>query len=379
MGPAGGRDVARRGKGQAGLVVYILVAFFLFALSHVLLGSRQLRKQAYYPVLLGLFIFASFRFQVGCDWSGYYYQYIAADFVADDLIADLNEPVWWFIMKWVKEFGLPYPVINIVAGGIFFWGAHILARRQPDPLAFLIFLFPILIVNLPMSGIRQGAAIGLICMAFAAFTDRQPIRFASLVLLAGGFHTSALVFLVLAPLATGSYSKTRLLLAAIFAVPGLIFLIGGVSGGLAVTRYIAQDIDAFGAIFRVGAMFLTSAYFYFFVRKKWERKYPGDFSIVTTGAIGMVFTALLLLLSSVIADRFAYYPIPLQAMIFARLPYLPFRSSKWLHVALPYAGLLIMFVGWTQTSSLFEQCYMPYQSWIFGMPPGNILKDELFQ
>lgn len=359
-------------------MVYIIIAIFLFAFSHASLGAYRLRQHAYYPVLLGLFLFAAFRFQVGCDWSGYYYQYLAADYVADDLIADLNEPIWWFIFKWIKKSGLIYPFINIVSGAIFFFGVHVFARRQPDPLAFLIFLFPILIINMPMSGIRQGAAIGVICLAFAAFADRQTIRFVCLVLLAGGFHTSALVFLVLAPLATGHYSKERLLIAAVLAVPGLILLASGIGAGLAVSRYIGQDIDAFGAVFRVGAIFLSAIYFYYFLRKKWKPKYPGDYSLASLGAIGMVCTMLLLPISSVIADRFAYYLIPIQAMIFARLPFLPFKSSKWLHVVLPYAGLTIMFVGWTQASSLFEQCYLPYHSWIFGMPSGNILKDQIF-
>ena len=153
----------------------------------------------------------------------------------------------------------------------------------------------------------------------------------------------------------------------------------GESAELAATRYIGTGVDAFGAIFRVGAIFLSAAYFFYFVRKKWVRKFPEDYSLVSIGAIGMAITVILLPISSVIADRFAYYLIPIQAMIFARLPFLPFKSNKNIHVALPYVGLLVMFVVWTQTSSLFEGCYLPYQSWILGIPEGNILKERVFQ
>jgi hypothetical protein len=360
-------------------VIYIVFALFLFALSYGTLGLKKLRRQLYFPVMLGLFVFSAFRFQVGCDWSGYYFQYVAADYVANDLIAGLSEPIWWIIVRWVKEQEFIYPTINVISSAIFFFGVHVLARKQPDPLAFLVLLFPILIINMPMSGIRQGAAIGLICMAFAAFIDRRPIRFAMLVLIAGGFHTSALVFMILVPLATGQYSRTRLLLAAVFALPGVVFLAGGLTVGLAVTRYIGDGIDAFGAIFRVGAIFLTAIYFSYFVSTKWAIKYDIDYNLVKIGSMGMALSLLLLPISSVIADRFAYYLIPIQAIIFARLPFIPFRSQKWIHVALPYLGLLTMLVGWTQTSSLFEQCYLPYQSWIFGMPAGDILKDGTFE
>jgi hypothetical protein len=91
-----------------------------------------------------------------------------------------------------------------------------------------------------------------------------------------------------------------------------------------------------------------------------------------------VVSVILLPLSSVVADRFAYYLIPIQAMIFARVPFIAFKSSKWLHVILPYVALMTMFVGWMLASPLFEQCYLPYETWLFGTPKGSILKEELF-
>lgn len=356
-------------------MIYILVALLLFALSYTTLGARRVRERLYWPVFAFLFVFSAFRYQVGCDWSGYFYQYDAADFVAAKLIAELNEPVWWLIMRWVKEQGLYYPVVNLISSGIFFAGVHVLARRQPDPLAFLVLLFPILIINQPMSGIRQAAAIGVTCCAFVAFIDRRPLRYALLVLLAAGFHTSALVFILLAPLATGRYTRNRLIVVGLLAVPGLFVLAGGYNAERAAVRYIGGSIDAFGAIFRVGAIFLSGAYFYGFLRRKWEQAYPQDFPLVSIGALGMGFAMVLLVLSSVIADRFAYYLIPIQAMIFARLPFFAFAQYKWQHVALPYVALTVMFVGWTQTSSLFEGCYLPYDTWLFGAPPGDIMKD----
>ena len=104
--------------------------------------------------------------------------------------------------------GLPYPVANIASSAVFFLGVHVLARRQPDPLGFLVLLFPILIINMPMSGIRQGAAIGLLCIAFVAFIDRRPLWFAFWVVLAAGFHISVLIFMLLLPVATGSTHGT---------------------------------------------------------------------------------------------------------------------------------------------------------------------------
>ena len=355
-------------------MVYFGLTNVLFLLRYALASAQRARRQIYYIVLWTLFLFSAFRFQVGCDWSGYYYQYLGAANTEWSLITESRELIWWAILGGSQAMGLPYPVANIVSSAVFFIGVHVLARRQPDPLGFLVLLFPILIINMPMSGIRQGAAIGLVCIAFAAFIDRRPIWFALWVLLAAGFHASALVFLLLLPVATGRYTKFRLIMAALLAIPCAILLASGESAEVASSRYIGTGVEAFGAIFRVGILGLSALYFFLFVRKKWMRNFPQDYSIVSIGAIGMALTFLLIPVSSVIGDRFGYYLIPIQTMIFARIPYLPFRFNHALHSALPYLMLLLVFGVWTQLSGLFQQCYIPYNSWIFGLSSGDLLR-----
>jgi len=355
-------------------MLYLGIANMLFLLRYALASAQGARRQIYYVVLWALFLFSAFRFQVGCDWSGYYYQYLGAANIEWSLIFNRRDPIWWATLVGIREVSLPYPVANIISSAVFFTGVHVLARRQPDPLGFLVLLFPILIINMPMSGIRQGAAIGLLCIAFAAFIDRRPIWYAFWVVVATGFHASALIFLLLLPLATGRYTKSRLILAAFLAIPGAFFLASGESAEVASIRYIGTGVEAFGAVFRVGILGLSALYFFLFVRKKWMRIFPQDYSIVSIGAIGMALAFLLIPVSTVIADRFGYYLIPIQAMIFARLPYLPFKSNHALHSALPYLLLLLVFGVWTQFSGHFQKCYIPYNSWFFGLPGGDLLR-----
>ena len=185
-------------------MLYVGLTNVLFLLRYALARQGALRKQIYYLVLATLFVFSAFRFQVGCDWSGYYYQYLGARNFDWSSVTEIREPIWWAILGWIQSMGLPYPVANIASSAVFFLGVHILARRQPDPLGFLVLLFPILIINMPMSGIRQGAAIGVLCTAFAAFIDRRPLWFAFWVVVAAGFHSSALIFMLLLPVAVTS-------------------------------------------------------------------------------------------------------------------------------------------------------------------------------
>ena len=139
-----------------------------------------------------------------------------------------------------------------------------MARRQPNPLAYLVLLFPVLIINMPMSGIRQGAAIGVMFIAFMAFADRALIRFVVLTLVAAGFHPSALLFLLLAPLVTGKYSRDRLLLAASLALPGALRIADGEAVDTAIYRYIDTDANAAGGLFRIGVLGFSALYFLWF-------------------------------------------------------------------------------------------------------------------
>jgi hypothetical protein len=351
-------------------MLYILVNSILFSLRLSMSRQRVLRNQVFYIVISFLFFFSALRFEVGCDWNGYLRHYLAADVLdwSDPSIG--VEPIYWAILLGITEMGWPYPIINVISSVLFFVGILTLARRQPDPLGFLVLLFPILIINMPMSGIRQGAAIGIICIAFVAFIDRRPVWFVLWVLVAVGFHTSAIVFFSLLPFSTGKYSKKRFILTIILAIPSLFLVLLLSAVQEAVNRYVGTDSKAAGAIYRVGIIGLSGLYFFLFVQKKWQKSWPRDYSIVSIGAIGMMLSFVATIFSSVLGDRFAYYFIPIQAMLFARLPFLPFRSIGALHVVLPYVILLFIFVVWTQTSVIFEKCYMPYKSWIFGFPDG---------
>jgi hypothetical protein len=343
----------------------------LSLLRFTIAGQARLRDQIYYLILFGLFIFSAFRYEVGCDWSGYYAQYELAGSMGFDGAFLHREPIWFTILAAQHYFDLPYPWANVAASAVFFSGFHILARRQPDPLGFLILAFPILIINMPMSGIRQGAAIGLLSIAFCAFIDRRTIAFTLWVVFAAGFHSSSLIFLLLAPLVGGKrLTAARIVLTVILALPGVILLSSGDSAGVAIDRYIDNDIDALGAAFRVGVLALSGVFYFLLLRKAWARSGSRDYAMATIGAIGMLAVGALLPVSSVIGDRMAYYLIPLQVMIFARIPYLPITRNRALYTALPYLGLMLVFTVWTMTSYHFQQCYLPYQSWVGGFPNG---------
>jgi len=313
-------------------------------------------------------VFSAFRFEVGCDWSGYLNHWNFQKYSTLDFALTNREPAWWALVQGLQSLGLSYPWLNVASSAIFFAGVHVLARRQMDPLGFLILMFPILIINLPMSGIRQGAAIGIMCIAFVAFMDKRLFWFTAWTLLASTFHNSAIVFLLLIPFANGDYTKERVLIAAILAVPGAFLLSSGAAAELAFSRYVGTGVDAAGAAFRVGLLLITGFGYFLVLRRKWEHAFPEDYKLASVGALMMCAMMVLVPLSTVIGDRLGYYLIPIQAVMFARIPYLPIQNSRAFYSAAPYVGLGLVFIVWISLSGHFAQCYVPYNSWIFGLP-----------
>lgn len=349
-------------------MIYLTIFNSLLLLRATMKAALRRRAQIYWPLLVGLFLFSAFRFEVGCDWTGYLNQHrIQLGSTLQDALSR-SDPLWWVLIEVQTRLGLPYPWINVLSSAVFFYGAHVFARRQPDPVAFLILIFPVLIINLPMSGIRQGAAVGLIFLAFSAFVDRSLWRFIIWTLLASAFHASAAVFLLLSPLVWGNYSWQRLLLGGLLAAPGAWFLFGTEDATAAMSRYVDTGVDAFGAAFRGAAIALSGLFFLFFLGRLWLRNFPDDYKLARIGALIMVAVVFVLPFSTVIADRLGYYLIPIQAMVFARIPFLAVQHDRAIYIAAPYIGLFALFAVWTQTSRLFELCYLPYQTWLFGYP-----------
>ncbi len=196
------------------------------------------------------------------------------------------------------------------------------------------------------------------------------MRFTALTLTSAAFHSSAIVFLLLTPLVHGRYSKRRLALCGILAVPGALALLSTKAAEVATSRYIGAGTDAAGAAFRVALLVVTAVIFFLFLRRKWAAAFPQDYKLAAIGSFMMIAMMVLVPISSVIGDRLGYYLIPIQTAVFTRLPYLPLGANRQLFVAAPYLGLIVVFAVWTTFSALFPKCYEPYNTWLFGYPEG---------
>jgi hypothetical protein len=346
-------------------VTYVLV-YFLLLLAVGLAGDDRTRQRGLYRLsIIALFIYVAFRYEVGCDWNGYLIIYDAQSLGTYESAFSQRESLFAAANVFLHQLGLDYPYINVMSSAVYFAGFHMLARRQPNPLSMLALSFPLLVLHLAMSAIRQATAVGILCVAFNAFNDRRPVLFAGLVLLAGvGFHTSALVFLSLTPFVIGELSRRNIAIGMLVGLPGLYYLASGEQFTVYYDRYVGTGTDAFGAPFRTAFLTMTGALFLLAMKDRWRRYYPADFKLTWMSAMIMLVLFPLAFVSSVIADRIAYYLMPVQIVILARFSRLNKGVLPPFVLSMPFVASGIVLIGWTALSALFAGCYVPYTSWL---------------
>ncbi len=312
-----------------------------------------------------LFVFVGYRWEVGCDWTGYLniFQITKQQSVGE--ILSSREPGFLLLNIFAHYLDLDYYYINVVGALLFFIGLFFFAKAQENPLAVVALSFPVLIVNMPMSAVRQAIAIGFIMLATNAYRGRRQFSYVAAVLAGGTFHQSAFVFLGLTPLVRLRLSVWTVALCVILAAPGAYYAFSTLFG-FYLDRYGDGARDAAGAPFRAALLGIVGIAFFLFLRRRWREKFPDDYQLFVMASCLMVAVLPLALYSSVIGDRVGYYLVPFQLVAMERLSAL-YRGDRYarLYGAIPYFGLLIFFVSWMNMSLLFEKCYLPYKSILF--------------
>lgn len=347
--------------------LYLIIAALLFFVAYLDagVGSRRLARFCF----LLVFVFSAFRFRVGPDWYGYLNQWMIVRDISD-VASKGSEVAWWAMIWLLKSAGFPYPSINVLSSAIFFAGLYHLAMRNPRPTLVLAYAFPVLVINMPMSGIRQAVAIGLMCFASTAAYERRVSRFVWVTSLAALFHVSAAAFLLIVPL----LGRGRLSLGVLsFSVLGVLAAFGLTSGSVLdeySVRYVESGVDGAGSIYRVAILALAAPYYFLAVRPVMLDRVTGLIARLDFLGVALLLPLFLLPISALVADRFAYYLYPLQCGLLAGLSTLRVRDSRWFYVLVPVFGLMLLLLVWVLNSEIFSLGYLPYRSWILGFPDG---------
>jgi len=325
------------------------------------------RKQQYslMPWILVGFLFIiliGFRFDVGGDWGNYLRNYnniIGLSFADSMRGGDPGHKfLGWLSARW--DLGI-YGT-NMVYGIVFVWGLIRFSRQQPYPWLAIAVATPYLIIVVAMGYSRQGMAIGIFLLAVSYLDKGKFKTYVGLIFIAALFHKTALLLLPLGVFLYGKGFLLRVLMLLPIAYGSWDLLLADRQEHLW-RNYVEEQMKSDGAKIRV-IMNLLPSLLLLKYRKVWKRDFD-DYRFWFWIAIGSIVSVFLVDFASTAVDRVALYFIPIQLVVFSRLPYLAKKQIKpsvtKVLIVLGYAAVLFVWLNYA-THSVY---WLPYQNLLF--------------
>ncbi len=342
---------------------------FLAPASMALLLGQGRKSNLMLFSFIGLFfaLLIGFRYQVGGDWGnylGHYNRMIGLSF--DDAMQGKKEPghqvLNWLMARWdMGVYG-----VNIVYGTVFMIGLVKFSRDQLYPWIAMSVAVPYMVVVVAMGYSRQGIALGIFMWAIVYLRQGKLKTYVVMILIAALFHKTAVILLPLGMFLYGKGMFLRILMIVPIVFGAWDLMLADSADNL-IYQYVDKDMQSAGAKIRV-AMNLLPAILFLLYRKKWKIEFD-DYVFWYWIAIGSIITMGLVGVASTAVDRIALYFIPIQLVVYARLPYLARNQIS------PSMMKLMIILGYTAVLFVWLNYATHAYAWV---PYNNILLMNIF-
>jgi len=330
------------------------------------LFSGQKRRATLMPFLLVGFFFAlliGLRFQVGGDWDSYlrHYNYVIGLSFIDALKVSKDyghQALNWLMVQWDMEvYG-----VNMVYGTVFMIGLIKLSRDQVYPWIAMAAAVPYMVIVVAMGYSRQGMALGIFMWAITYLRKGNLKTYVVMILIAALFHKTAIILLPLGMFLYGKGMILRILMIIPIIIGAWSLFVAEAQSNL-VYQYIDNDMQSSGAMIRVFMNFLPSVLFLMY-RKEWKKNYD-DYAFWYWVSIGSIAAMGLVGVASTAVDRMALYFIPIQLVVYARLPYLARNKVSpgimKVMIVLGYTAVLFVWLNY----GTYAKYWVPYGNILF--------------
>lgn len=346
------------------MIAYLL--FFCVAGLPALFHMRRRHAVLWGMAWLMFVLFIGLRHEVGGDWSGY--------LMITERIFHLNlrealrdqEPLFSLITWISAKSGFGVYGANLFGSVIFCTGLFAYCARMPNRWLALAAATPFLVVVAVMSANRQGMAIGVLLFVMSRWKEWGLSKRAVGILLAGSFHSSALLMLVLVVLDLKIHRVAKVVGAITMAAIAL-WLVS--RSEAAWYRYTTVYRDESSGAYSSGAIFhlmlnLVPALLMLVVHKTW-RRLPVDWGLLRPlcwMAVGLLFLSPFF---TVAVGRMSLYLFPVSISFIATFPSLMRRAEGRALVRLlsvtALGGVLAVWLAYANTAFT----YRPYQNALF--------------
>jgi len=341
------------------MLVYWIM--FLLLVMMTLIGGHSRRSIGISWYIIGLFfiLVIGFRDCVGCDWDSYVGYYERLDGATLSEALRQSDPAHQFFNWLMNQWGWGVYGVNLIYGIIFMVGLIKFSRMQLYPWLAMAVATPYLIIVVVMGYSRQGVAIGLFMWAMTHLQKGRFKTYMAYMVFAAMIHKTALIMIPLGIFLYGKGLWIRLFMVVPIVYGAWRYLL---SGELAYmwSGYIEDQMQSQGAKVRVLMNFIP-ALILFYYRKEWKRQFS-DYAIWFWIALGSIFAMAVVGLASTAVDRVSLYFIPIQLVVFSRLPYLARRivapQVTIYTILFAYASVLFVWLNYATHSF----CWVPYKN-----------------
>ncbi len=338
--------------------------YFIAAYAAINNASKQAGSNKIVWIVVGvaLTFIIGLRHHVGGDWNNYFWNFLSLKGLPFDKVMSMKDPGYQLLSYVASEWGLSIYFVNLISAIIFVSGLIALLRRQPNAWLGLAVAIPYLIIVVSMGYSRQGVAIGFVMWGIASLDRGKFMRFIFFILLAVTFHKSAILMIAFGMFQQG---RGKLFKIAAIGVAGVGIWMSFVeqSSSALWKNYVDAEMESQGATIRVLLNFLPAVLLLVY-RKEWKAHF-NDYGLWVMIALASIASVGLVSFASTAVDRMALYFIPIQIVVFARLPFLAQRriSPKTTTILIILLYVLVMYVWLFHAAN--SRYWIPYHNILF--------------
>ncbi len=267
------------------------------------------------------------------------------------------------LLYWLfNDFDFGFYMVDTIYAAIFIFGLIKFSRDQINPWIAFSVAVPYLVIVVAMGYTRQSVAIGLFMIAITYLRKGRLKTYVALIFIAATFHKTAILMLPLGFLLYGTGRTLRILMLIPIMYGGWDLLLAGQQEQMW-KNYVEAEMESQGALIRVFMNFIPAVLLLIY-RKEWKRTF-NDYSFWFWIALGSIITMGLVNVASTAVDRMALYFIPIQLVVYARLPYLARKmiSPLFIKGMILFWYLAVLFV-WLNFAS-HSNMWLPYTNILF--------------
>lgn len=342
----------------------MLIYYFMFLFPAMMAALQPPAATRPHPLIWGLTGFVltlllGFRMSGG-DWYNYFGRFQDLAYLPIEQVLLNGDPGYQLISYFMYQWGFGFFAVTFICAVISVTGLMVFLKRLSNPWLGLAVAIPYLYIVVYMGYMRQGVALGLVLWGMAYLDRGKFLWFVALVALAVTFHKTAILMMAFGVFQQGKGKIVRLL-AIILAGVGILFAFVGESAyDRLYADYVQTGMQSEGAYLRI-ALNALPALLLFSFRKAWKAHFHdyGFWSMVAAASLSAIP---LVGPASTAVDRMALYFLPLQIVVFSRLPFLmrhilPVKVTT-LFVLLFY---LVVLSVWLNLGN-FSMWWIPYEN-----------------